>query len=101
MANEADRLSTILDTLWNKSVPTAKKTAGVDHIVKHLMGAQFTPANFAALSKDQKADAILTAVRAALMKMVCAGGQIETRNSLEQQVVDGGNDAVAAFDPDL
>lgn len=101
MANEANRFSQIIDLLWDKDVPTDKKVAGSDLMVKHLMGVNFTQAAFDALSNDQKADAIMTAMRQALLKMVQAGGQADTAKTLEQEIIDGGNVAVSSFDPDL
>jgi len=100
MANETTRLSTIIDLMWDKDVSTAKKTTGSDQMVKHLMGQNYTPEAFSALSNDQKADAILTAMRANFINMVRGGGQRETQATLEQQIVEGGNAAVDNFNPD-
>lgn len=100
MANEATRFSDIIDALWGKDVPTAKKLEGANNIVAGIMGRNYTPEALAAMSNDQKADAILTAVRASLLRQVEVGGQLIEQRDLEGQVVNAGSAAKNAFDPD-
>ena len=99
MGTIVDRVSQIVDLLWDKKVSTAKKIILADKMAVHFM-PDYTPEKYAQLTNEQKADVVASGIRSMLLNVVGSGGGKVAEIDAAKLVANAIEDAKNAFDPD-